>query len=175
MTPLDSGHCAGSAAFLFEGPTPRSTTQPTPGSTGGCGRVLATGDWRREDLRSREALPECLTRAPIDLLLLDNTYCHPRFAHPPRRAAAAAIAALVKGLLGRAPHHCRIVIGLDSVGKEELLEVAAEAAGGCKARQRLWSRSSVCCEQACITPCMHDFAESHYPFQMVMIAFSLSR
>ena len=60
---LPSGHCAGSAAFLFEGAA--------------CGRVLATGDFRQEAWRTAAALPAALRAAPLDLLLLDNTYCHP--------------------------------------------------------------------------------------------------
>jgi hypothetical protein len=32
-------------------------------------------------------LPECLTRAPLDLLLLDNTYCNPVYRFPTRADA----------------------------------------------------------------------------------------
>ena len=63
VTLLDAGHCPGSAMVLIEGE---------------CGRVLHTGDFRREDVQTRDALPACVTRAPIDALLLDNTYAHPK-------------------------------------------------------------------------------------------------
>lgn len=139
VTPLDSGHCAGSATFLFQGP--------------GCGRVLCTGDWRREDWvllpgcndadaptpadapagapAGAHNLPEILTRAPLDALYLDNTYCHPRFRHPPRAATADAVAAVAAAL--HASGH-RVAVGLDSLGKEELLERISAECGGCAVR-----------------------------------------
>ena len=98
VTALDAGHCPRSVAFLFEG---------------ACGRVFQVGDWRREDWCGKERpfgyadadeggdgrvvgratqrnnrddrVPRCLTRAPIDLLLLDNTCAEPivRVPEPP--------------------------------------------------------------------------------------------
>ena len=49
VTLLDAGHCPGSAMVLIEGE---------------CGRVLHTGDFRREDLQTRDALRRAW-RAPI--------------------------------------------------------------------------------------------------------------
>jgi DNA cross-link repair 1B protein len=114
LTPFDSGHCPGSAAFLLE-----------------CNatRVLHTGDWRRDP----RSLPDFLTRpgaAPLDRVYLDNTFCHPSYAHPERAVALRALLARVEvwrdGELGRG----RLLLGVDALGKEELLEAVAAAAGG---------------------------------------------
>jgi DNA cross-link repair 1B protein len=132
VTPIDTGHCPGSVAFLFEG---------------ACGRVFHTGDWRRDDdlpcaaddaeddddderyaatpSATPRVLPAALLRAPVDVLYLDNTFCHPAYGHPPRRAAAAALAALLRRHAG-----ARFVLGIDTLGKEELLELAARVTGG---------------------------------------------
>jgi DNA cross-link repair 1B protein len=142
VTPTDAGHCPGAVAFLFEG---------------ACGRVFHTGDWRRDDplplphaadadddvvALSYEdavpcvprALPAAVLRAPVDVLYLDNTFCHPSYGHPPRRAAAAALAALLRAHAG-----ARFVIGIDTLGKEELLELAAAVTGSrvCVTPERL--------------------------------------
>ena len=140
VTALDAGHCPGSVAFLFEG---------------ACGRVFHTGDWRREDWCGKETspfgyaddrggrgtrtprdstnnrddrVPRCLTRAPIDLLLLDNTYGNPSYVFPSRAAAAAVIAALVKKTLSADPR-ADVYVGVDSLGKEPLLAAIARAIG----------------------------------------------
>ena len=140
VTALDAGHCPGSVAFLFEG---------------ACGRVFHTGDWRREDWCGKETspfgyaddrggrgtrtprdstnnrddrVPRCLTRAPIDLLLLDNTYGNPSYVFPSRAAAAAVIAALVKKTLSANPR-ADVYVGVDSLGKEPLLAAIARAIG----------------------------------------------
>ena len=42
-----------------------------------------------------EGLPACLTRAPLDLLLLDNTYANPAYAFPTRAEAAAEVVRLI--------------------------------------------------------------------------------
>ena len=77
---------------------------------------MHTGDFRREDWGGRgsmlgynkhrgndgdgegtglQGLPECLTRAPLDLLLLDNTYCNPVYRFPTRADAAAEVVRLI--------------------------------------------------------------------------------
>ena len=122
---------------------------------GACGRVFHTGDWRREDWCGKETspfgyaddrggrgtrtprdstnnrddrVPRCLTRAPIDLLLLDNTYGNPSYVFPSRAAAAAVIAALVKKTLSANPR-ADVYVGVDSLGKEPLLAAIARAIG----------------------------------------------
>ncbi len=145
LTAFDSGHCPGSAAFLFEG---------------ACGRVLHTGDWRLEDLcvqgtrhvaprrrlthtPRRSALPACVTRAPLDVVYLDNTFCHPSYDHPPRAAALAQVQAALEAH-EQSGAGGRVLIGIDTLGKEELLEAAAAATGG-QARTCARSHVTVCC------------------------------
>ena len=69
-----------------------------------------------------------MTRAPIDLLLLDNTYGNPSYVFPSRAAAAAVIAALVKKTLSADPR-ADVYVGVDSLGKEPLLAAIARAIG----------------------------------------------
>jgi len=116
VTAIDAGHCPGSVGFLFEGT---------------CGRIYHTGDFRREDWcvagddGKSANIPECLTRAPLDLLLLDNTYCNPAYRFPSRAAAQAAVVSLI---VDRYPDR-EVVLGLDSLGKEPLIAAVAAATG----------------------------------------------
>ena len=109
VTLIDAGHCPGSAMVLIDGPR---------------GRVLHTGDFRREDFGTRAALPRCVTRAPIDALYLDNTYAHPTCVFPDRGSATAEVIALCEANMDRP-----IVLGVDSLGKEDLACAVSEAVG----------------------------------------------
>ena len=135
VTALDAGHCPGSVAFLFEG---------------ACGRVFHTGDWRREDWcgkastpfgyaetnkekqndarKSATKLPRCLTRAPLDLVLLDNTYGDPSYVFPSRHEAASAVCGLIKKIFDQ-NENADVYVGVDSLGKEPLLAAIARAIG----------------------------------------------
>jgi len=142
VTALDAGHCPGSVAFLFEG---------------ACGRVFHTGDWRREDwcgkastpfgyaetnqpqrpnekkhrgsgVAKNAALPRCLTRAPLDLVLLDNTYGDPSYVFPTRHEAASKVCGLIKQTLAE-NENADVYVGVDSLGKEPLLAAIARAIG----------------------------------------------
>jgi DNA cross-link repair 1B protein len=142
VTALDAGHCPGSVAFLFEG---------------ACGRVFHTGDWRREDwcgkastpfgyaetnqpqrpnekkhrgsgVAKNAALPRCLTRAPLDLVLLDNTYGDPSYVFPSRHEAASAVCGLIKKIFDQ-NENADVYVGVDSLGKEPLLAAIARAIG----------------------------------------------
>ena len=103
VTAIDAGHCPGSVGFLFEGT---------------CGRIYHTGDFRREDWcvagddGKSANIPECLTRAPLDLLLLDNTYCNPAHRFPSRAAAQAAVVSLI---VDKYPDR-EVVLGLYPLG-----------------------------------------------------------
>ena len=142
VTALDAGHCPGSVAFLFEG---------------ACGRVFHTGDWRREywcgkastpfgyaetnqpqrpnekkhrgsGVAKNAALPRCLTRAPLDLVLLDNTYGDPSYVFPTRHEAASKVCGLIKQTLAE-NENADVYVGVDSLGKEPLLAAIARAIG----------------------------------------------
>ena len=115
VTAIDAGHCKGSAMFLFEGKF---------------GKFLHTGDFRREDLcnadLTKTPLPPYLDRnltAPIDVLYLDNTFNHTAYDHPPREKALEQIVKLVSEFEPERP----IILGIDSLGKEEVIIALAEA------------------------------------------------
>lgn len=119
VTVIDANHCPGAVMFLFEG---------------SFGAVLHTGDFRFSRLLHREqcpALAGLLARRRLDKLFLDNTYCVPFFSFPPTSEATAEAVALVERLLLAAtlerpsPRRLRLVVGLDSVGKEPLLVALA--------------------------------------------------
>ncbi|CAA7013986.1 unnamed protein product [Microthlaspi erraticum] len=101
---IDAHHCPGSVMFMFRGDF-------------GC--FLYTGDFRWERDAAEEArtsLAGAVNEFPVDILYLDNTYCNPIYSFPPRQVAAH----LVADIIASHPSH-DIVIGIDSLGKEELL------------------------------------------------------
>ena len=77
--------------------------------------------------------------APLDTVYLDNTFCHPSYAHPPREQALRVllehVTAWREGGVGAsggegAASGGRLLLGVDALGKEEVLEAVAAAAGG---------------------------------------------
>ncbi|KAK9821126.1 hypothetical protein WJX81_003508 [Elliptochloris bilobata] len=100
----------GAVMFLFEGDF---------------GRILHTGDFRWELASQPQLLSQpALAGPPLDRLYLDNTYCAPCYAFPPRLDACKEVIAAV---LAHPEHH--VVLGVDSLGKEELLAAVAAATG----------------------------------------------
>lgn len=88
---------------------------------GDFGCFLYTGDfrWECEDAAAEEArttLVAAVNDFPVDILYLDNTYCNPIYTFPSRHVAANLIAHII---LSHPSHD--IVIGVDSLGKEDLL------------------------------------------------------
>ena len=147
VTALDAGHCPGSVAFLFEGACGRVFHTGDWRREDWCGKETSpfgyaddrggrgtrtppreTNDDDRSTNNRTDRVPRCLTRAPIDLLLLDNTYGNPSYVFPSRAAAAAVIAALVKKTLSADPR-ADVYVGVDSLGKEPLLAAIARAIG----------------------------------------------
>ena len=144
VTPLDAGHCPGSVCFVFEGDF---------------GRVVHTGDYRldgltieagRKDSASAadaagwlaHTAPEAasalrlhpeLTRAPVDELWLDDTYLLSGADFPPRvrvlEAVVDAARRAVQLWTGGAARPMHLYVGVDSLGKEELLMALAQALG----------------------------------------------
>ncbi|XP_010543115.1 PREDICTED: 5' exonuclease Apollo [Tarenaya hassleriana] len=100
---IDAHHCPGSVMFLFRGDF-------------GC--FLYTGDfrWDSECDDAKATLADAINHFPVDVLYLDNTYCNPIYNFPSRHL----IAPLVADIIASHPSH-DIIIGVDSLGKEELL------------------------------------------------------
>lgn len=80
----------------------------------------------------------------IKHLFLDNTYCNPSLRFPPRAEAAARLLRVLKELLPELSDHAakvdacsgtlpktrhRVVIGMDTLGKEDLLQCVATELG----------------------------------------------
>ncbi|ERM98376.1 5' exonuclease Apollo [Amborella trichopoda] len=106
VTSIDAHHCHGAVMFLFRGEF-------------GC--ELHTGDFRWEttndkEIPGKEMLLEALKGDKVDILYLDNTYCNPSFSFPPRHVAAQQVIDVISSYPER-----DIVIGIDSLGKEDLL------------------------------------------------------
>ncbi|KAG6717825.1 hypothetical protein I3842_04G118800 [Carya illinoinensis] len=103
---IDAHHCPGAVMFLFRGDF-------------GC--LLYTGDFRweatskRADI-GRTMLLNALKDDLVDILYLDNTYCNPSYAFPSREVAAQQVVSII----GSHPEH-DFIIGIDSLGKEDLL------------------------------------------------------
>ncbi|XP_031472533.1 uncharacterized protein LOC116244818 [Nymphaea colorata] len=106
VTAIDARHCPGALMYLFRGQF---------------GSVLYTGDFRWEigDMKAVEGkniLLNALGDKKLDLLYMDNTYCNPSFSFPPRKVAAQQVV----DIMTSHPHH-DFVIGVDNLGKEDLL------------------------------------------------------
>ena len=98
VTLIDAQHCPGSVMFLFEGYF---------------GNILYTGDFRFTDSIIKH---QSLQGKVIDVLYLDNTYCHPMYAFPSRADASLKVVQIIR----RHPEY-RVIIGLRELGKEPLL------------------------------------------------------
>lgn len=107
VTTLDANHCPGSVMFLFEGYF---------------GSILYTGDFRLSP--SMLTHPLLNGSRAIDVLYLDNTYCHPSCQFPTRDVVAKAIVELI-----RDNPECMYLIGLHNLGKEDLLVTLATEIG----------------------------------------------
>lgn len=83
--------------------------------------MLYTGDFRWEVTSdranlARNTLLNALNGSSVDILYLDNTYCNPSHDFPPREFTAQQIV----DIIASHPDH-DIIIGIDSLGKEDLL------------------------------------------------------
>ncbi|KAM0838668.1 hypothetical protein ACQ4PT_060830 [Festuca glaucescens] len=106
VTAIPALHCPGSLMYLFRGDL-------------GC--MLFTGDFRWElgceEARSaKKALLEALAGDSVDVLYMDNTYCHPTLNFPPRHVVAEQIVNIIRAH----PDH-EVIIGVNNLGKEDLL------------------------------------------------------
>ncbi|XP_015695452.1 5' exonuclease Apollo [Oryza brachyantha] len=106
VTAIPALHCPGSLMYLFSGDL-------------GC--MLYTGDFRWElscerARAAKKALLDALAGDTVDVLYLDNTYCHPSLNFPPRPVVAEQIVNIIRAH----PDH-EVIIGVDTLGKEDLL------------------------------------------------------
>ncbi|XAR68060.1 hypothetical protein NMG60_11003058 [Bertholletia excelsa] len=103
---IDAHHCPGAVMYVF---------------CGEFGCMLYTGDFRWEPTSERanmgrRMLLNALVNHKVDLLYLDNTYCNPSYSFPSREVAAQKVVDVIASY----PDH-DIIIGIDSLGKEDLL------------------------------------------------------
>ena len=93
---------------------------------------------------------------PIDVLYLDNTFCHPCYNHPPRADALLLLRQAIERLIRTGDE--RLLLGIDTLGKEELLEAVADAIGGSVAvtPARLQSSRSLGLPDGHLTTCWHE-------------------
>jgi hypothetical protein len=124
-TLVDARHCAGAAMVVLE-------------CRASFGRIVHTGDFRFDDAAFFDAHPRRRARlfgAPVDLLVLDNTYLD--------RAPGAGSSPPRRLVMRRIIEQCRawvvgggldVVFGMDNLGKEEVPAAVAaaveEALGG---------------------------------------------
>lgn len=106
VTAIPALHCPGSLMYLFRGDL-------------GC--MLYTGDFRWElgcdkARQAKKALLDALGGDSVDMLYLDNTYCHPSLNFPPRPVVAEQMVNIIRAH----PDH-EVIIGVDTLGKEDLL------------------------------------------------------
>ena len=93
VTPICANHCPGAVCFLFKIPSTRSgepgnTAQTVPQQT-----VLHTGDFRWCPQRHGE---HPSLAAGVDTLMLDTTYCVPKWRFPPQDEVVSAMADLMR-------------------------------------------------------------------------------
>ena len=109
VTALDACHCLGSAMFLFEGPF---------------GKVLHTGDfrWDRSSIfeETKAAVGDLLR--DIDTIVVDNTSSTPQQTYSSRLECLE----LLRPVLDLYPREAVFKVGVEAVGKEELLEDIAK-------------------------------------------------
>lgn len=99
------------------------------------GRVLYTGDIRfdRQKFSGYSELypPELYNSnfegcsKQIDVLYVDNTFLKRKFEFPPKKEAERMVIDFIQQLLDK-NQHSRIFIGLDNIGKEEVIEAIAK-------------------------------------------------
>ncbi|KAD3642051.1 hypothetical protein E3N88_31275 [Mikania micrantha] len=103
---IEANHCPGAVMYLFRGVF---------------GITLYTGDFRWEvtsetTQMGKNMLLKALKNDKIDTIYIDNTYCNPSYSFPSREVAAQQVV----NIINTYPEH-DIIIGIDTLGKEDLL------------------------------------------------------
>ncbi len=106
VTAIDANHCPGALMFLVESEW---------------GRLLYTGDFRLDEtMRAAvRALP------PVDLLVADNTYDHPRYRFPRQEVAIDEVVAIAE----RHVRERQVAIAVYTIGKTRILRALRERLG----------------------------------------------
>ncbi|KAL6771146.1 hypothetical protein ACKKBF_B34120 [Auxenochlorella protothecoides x Auxenochlorella symbiontica] len=109
VTPLPANHCPGAVMFLFV----------IPGDGGGRPprTVLHTGDMRWDD-GAMMAYPALRALGTLDTLVLDTTYCAPRWTFPPQEQVIQAAAEFVRREAARSAGRVLAVANSYHIGKE---------------------------------------------------------
>eukprot|EP00884_Botryococcus_braunii_P004419 jgi/Botrbrau1/13979/Bobra.117_2s0009.1 len=105
---IDANHCPGACMFLFKVPA-RAGPPPTSAMT-----ILHTGDFR---WHARMGRHPALCEASIDILILDTTYCLPKYTLPTQEEALAAMVKVVREHVAKVPG-ALLVVGSYHIGKE---------------------------------------------------------
>jgi DNA cross-link repair 1B protein len=144
VTVLDANHCAGSVSYLFRVPSKEYAREirrklrtsllddeaEEIADNSVCSgekyvySLLHTGDFRYEDIVFDAGWLNVIGSQKIDCLYLDDTYLDPEADFPQRSEVAADILKFCQGYFDAG---YQIFIGLDVVGKEELLLQIASA------------------------------------------------
>ncbi|KAK1437921.1 hypothetical protein QVD17_03721 [Tagetes erecta] len=103
---IEANHCPGAVMYLFRGEF---------------GVTLYTGDFRWEvaseiTQMGKNMIANALKNDKVDILYIDNTYCNPSYSFPSREVAAQQVVNIINSY----PEH-DIIIGIDTLGKEDLL------------------------------------------------------
>ena len=93
VTPICANHCPGAVCFLFKIPSTRSGEPGTTAQTVPQQTVLHTGDFRWCPQRHGE---HPSLAAGVDTLMLDTTYCVPKWRFPPQDEVVSAMADLMR-------------------------------------------------------------------------------
>lgn len=143
VTLIDANHCPGAVMLLFKIPAPRTGAAAAdscpaappvqcPAATAGPAAlappfttVLHTGDFR---WHSGMASHPSLAAVRIDCLMLDTTYCQPRWRFPPQHDAIALMVAQMRREAAADPATL-FVVGSYHIGKERAYLGAAHQLG----------------------------------------------
>lgn len=118
VTPMDANHCPGAVMFLFKVP-------PSNAGGGKAQVVLHTGDMRWQPWMAEHP---ALKAQQVDILMLDTTYCTPRWSFPPQSEAVDAMAQFIAAEAAAEPATL-FVVGSYHIGKERAYLGAAAALG----------------------------------------------
>jgi len=84
------------------------------------GRILHTGDFRFNPNMIINYQKIFSQNSKLDEVIFDNTFCDPAFKFPPREVAFNMMIKIINSHKER-EKNLRVMLGMDNIGKEELL------------------------------------------------------